>query len=136
LYPSPRGAAFYRLPGLVGDRFLFSSAQAFKCHADFEKTACVILDINLNDGLRSNWVSKPQALPCRLSSSPGTRALQFKKRRWGLDVSRSDKAILSAGTDRAAQESIGKAFVVEARATASLRRGGACVGENTALARA
>jgi hypothetical protein len=65
---------------------LFSSAQAFKCHADFEKTACVILDINLNDGSRSNWdkVSKPQALPCRLSSSPGTKALQFAKRRWGL----------------------------------------------------
>lgn len=31
---------------------LFSSAQAFKCHADFEKAACVILDINLNDGSR------------------------------------------------------------------------------------
>ena len=29
---------------------LFSSAQAFKSHTDFEKTACVILDINLNDG--------------------------------------------------------------------------------------
>ena len=29
---------------------LFSSAQAFKSHTDFEKTACVILDIDLNDG--------------------------------------------------------------------------------------
>ena len=29
---------------------LFSSAQAFKSHADFEKAVCVILDINLNDG--------------------------------------------------------------------------------------
>ena len=29
---------------------LFSSAQAFKSHADFEKAACVILDINLDDG--------------------------------------------------------------------------------------
>ena len=29
---------------------LFSSAQAFKSHADFERTACVILDINLQDG--------------------------------------------------------------------------------------
>src|SRR5882762_5623581 len=29
---------------------LFSSAQAFKNHTDFEKAACVILDINLNDG--------------------------------------------------------------------------------------
>ena len=29
---------------------LFSSAQSFKSHTDFEKAACVILDINLNDG--------------------------------------------------------------------------------------
>ena len=29
---------------------LFSSAQAFKSHTDFEKAACVILDINLTDG--------------------------------------------------------------------------------------
>ena len=29
---------------------LLSSAEAFKKHTDFEKVACVILDINLNDG--------------------------------------------------------------------------------------
>jgi len=29
---------------------LFSSAQAFRSHTDFENAACVILDINLNDG--------------------------------------------------------------------------------------
>ena len=29
---------------------VFSSAQAFKVYADFEKAACVILDINLGDG--------------------------------------------------------------------------------------
>jgi FixJ family two-component response regulator len=29
---------------------LFPSAEAFKNHTDFEKAACVILDINLNDG--------------------------------------------------------------------------------------
>ena len=29
---------------------LFSSADAFKSHTDFEKTVCVIFDINLNDG--------------------------------------------------------------------------------------
>jgi FixJ family two-component response regulator len=29
---------------------LFSSAQAFKSHTDFETAACVILDIDLNDG--------------------------------------------------------------------------------------
>jgi FixJ family two-component response regulator len=28
----------------------FSSAKAFKSHTDFENAACVILDINLNDG--------------------------------------------------------------------------------------
>jgi FixJ family two-component response regulator len=29
---------------------LFSSAEAFKNHTDFEKAVCVILDINLSDG--------------------------------------------------------------------------------------
>ena len=29
---------------------LFSSAQAFKSHTDFDRAACIILDINLNDG--------------------------------------------------------------------------------------
>ncbi len=29
---------------------LFSSAEAFKRHADFETAVCIILDINLNDG--------------------------------------------------------------------------------------
>jgi FixJ family two-component response regulator len=29
---------------------VFSSAQAFKSHSDFEKAVCVILDINLSDG--------------------------------------------------------------------------------------
>jgi FixJ family two-component response regulator len=32
------------------EAILFSSAEAFKKHADIEKAACVILDINLNDG--------------------------------------------------------------------------------------
>jgi FixJ family two-component response regulator len=46
---------------------LFSSAQAFKNHTDFEKAVCVILDINLNEGsgielrrcLKANGVSVP-----------------------------------------------------------------------------
>jgi FixJ family two-component response regulator len=29
---------------------LFSSAQAFKSHTDFDRAACIILDINLPDG--------------------------------------------------------------------------------------
>jgi FixJ family two-component response regulator len=46
---------------------LFSSAEAFRNHADFEMAACVILDINLNDGsgielrrgLKADGVSVP-----------------------------------------------------------------------------
>jgi FixJ family two-component response regulator len=32
------------------DVLLFPSAEAFKNHTEFEQAACVILDINLNDG--------------------------------------------------------------------------------------
>jgi FixJ family two-component response regulator len=32
------------------DALLFPSAEAFKNHTAFEQAACVILDINLNDG--------------------------------------------------------------------------------------
>jgi FixJ family two-component response regulator len=32
------------------DTLLFPSAEAFRNHNDFEKAACIILDINLNDG--------------------------------------------------------------------------------------
>ena len=32
------------------EAILFSSAEAFKNHTDFESAVCVILDINLNDG--------------------------------------------------------------------------------------
>jgi FixJ family two-component response regulator len=32
------------------DTLLFPSAEAFRSHNDFEKAACIILDINLNDG--------------------------------------------------------------------------------------
>jgi FixJ family two-component response regulator len=46
---------------------LFTSAQAFKSHTDFEYAACVILDINLQDGsgielrqaLKADGVSVP-----------------------------------------------------------------------------
>ena len=45
---------------------LFSSAQAFKSHTDFENAACVILDINLNDGSphqhrRNEWTHRCRA---------------------------------------------------------------------------
>ncbi len=32
------------------DTILFASAEAFRGHNDYEKAACIILDINLNDG--------------------------------------------------------------------------------------
>jgi FixJ family two-component response regulator len=32
------------------ETMLFSSAEAFENHADFDKAVCVILDINLTDG--------------------------------------------------------------------------------------
>ena len=47
---------------------LFSSAQAFKSHTDFDKAACIILDINLNDGsgIELRHRLKPEEFPCRL----------------------------------------------------------------------
>lgn len=33
----------------ANEPLLFSSAEAFKNHTDFEKVVCVILDINMND---------------------------------------------------------------------------------------
>ena len=44
---------------------LFSSARTFKSHTDFEKAACVILDINLNDGsgIELRQVSTMQGFP-------------------------------------------------------------------------
>ena len=70
-------------PAAHDEPILFSSAQAFKCHAGFEKATCVILDINLNDGsgIELGQGLKAAASPCRLSSSPGTKAIQFAKRR-------------------------------------------------------
>jgi FixJ family two-component response regulator len=32
------------------DTVLFASAEAFRGHNDYERVACIILDINLNDG--------------------------------------------------------------------------------------
>src|SRR5437868_13772708 len=32
------------------DAILFASAGAFRRHNDYEKAACIILDVNLNDG--------------------------------------------------------------------------------------
>ena len=58
---------------------LFSSAQAFKSHADFEKAACIILDINLNDGsgIELRHCLNDAGSPCPLSTSPAMRAQPF-----------------------------------------------------------
>ena len=69
---------------------LFSSAQAFKSHTDFEKAACVILDINLNDGsgielrhgLNDEGVSVP-VIYMTGNDDPAVREL-----RWPLAASR------------------------------------------------
>ena len=46
---------------------LFSSAEAFKNYTDVEKAACVILDINLNDGsgIELRHGSTMQGFRCR-----------------------------------------------------------------------
>jgi FixJ family two-component response regulator len=49
---------------------LFSSAEAFKNHTEFEKAVCVILDINLNDGsgIELRRRLKAAGVSCRLST--------------------------------------------------------------------
>ena len=49
------------------DALLFPSAEAFKNHTEFEQAACVILDINLNDGsgIELRQGLKPQGFPCQ-----------------------------------------------------------------------
>ena len=43
---------------------LYSSAEAFKSHSDFEKVACVILDMNLGDGSGLELMRGLQAAGC------------------------------------------------------------------------
>ena len=60
---------------------MFSSAQAFKSHTDFDKAICVILDINLNDGsgidLRHHLKAEGHTVPViymTASDNPAVRA--------------------------------------------------------------
>jgi len=93
----------------VYEPVVFSSAQAFKSHTDFENAVCVILDINLNDGsgielrhgLKAAGVSVPIIYITR-NESPAVREAAL----WVHRV--SNKAFLRAV---AAQESIGRAFM-------------------------
>jgi FixJ family two-component response regulator len=56
---------------------LFSSAQAFKSHTEFEKAACVILDIDLNDGsgieLRNGLKAAGVSVPVIYIETPALR---------------------------------------------------------------
>ena len=47
---------------------LFSSAEAFNNHTDFDSAVCVILDINLNDGsgIELRHRLRADGIPCRL----------------------------------------------------------------------
>jgi FixJ family two-component response regulator len=60
---------------------MFSSAQSFKSHTDFDKAICVILDINLNDGpgidLRHHLKAEGHTVPViymTASDNPAVRA--------------------------------------------------------------
>jgi CheY-like chemotaxis protein len=49
---------------------VFSSAEAFKRHTDFEKTDCIILDINLQDGSDAlRFLQSPSTRGCSSSQS-------------------------------------------------------------------
>ena len=58
---------------------VFSSAAAFKNHAEIHKAVCVILDINLNDGsgIELRYHLKANGTLCRSSTSLGTTILAF-----------------------------------------------------------
>ena len=60
---------------------MFSFAQSFKSHTDFDKAICVILDINLNDGsgidLRHHLKAEGHTVPViymTASDNPAVRA--------------------------------------------------------------
>ncbi len=63
------------------DTVVFSSAEAFRGHNDYEKATCIILDINLNDGsgidlrhhLKAAGISVP-VIYMTASDSPAVRA--------------------------------------------------------------
>src|SRR6266403_1111330 len=90
------------------DTVLFSSAKAFKNHDDFGDAACVILDINLNDGsgieLSYGLKAAGNSVPVIYITGNDTPAV----RKAALDsgcIAFLTKAIFSSGADRAAQES-------------------------------
>ena len=68
---------------------VFSSAQAFKSHTDFEEAVCIILDINLNDGsgieLRHHLNDEGVSVPVIFMTGNANPAVRGP--RWTLDAS-------------------------------------------------
>ena len=97
---------------------LFSSAQAFKSHTDFEKAACVILDINLKDGsgielrhgLKAAGVSVP-VIYITGNENPAVREAALPI--WMPCL--SHKAIFGTRANRAASESIERDSIIQGR---------------------
>jgi CheY-like chemotaxis protein len=82
---------------------LFSSPQDFKSHTDFEKAACVILDINLNDGseidLRHRLKADGHSVPVIYKTASDNPARsQGCAGLWMHRV--SNQAIFNSGADR------------------------------------
>ena len=92
---------------------LFSSAQAFKSHTDIEKAACVILDINLNDGsgieLRHGLNDAGISVPVIYITGNEDPAVRKAALASGCIAFLTKP--FSSNAHRAAQESIGSAFI-------------------------
>ena len=93
---------------------LFSSAEAFKNYPDIEKAACVILDINLNDGsgieLRHGLNDAGISVPVIYMTGNDEPAVRQAALASGC-IAFLNKALLDAIAHRAAQESIGCPFI-------------------------
>jgi DNA-binding NtrC family response regulator len=86
---------------------LFSSAEAFKNHTDFDSAVCLILDINLKDGsgIELRYRLKADGVSVPVIYMTGNGSLDVPKAALDLRVHRhSKKAIRSAGADRAPPE--------------------------------
>ena len=109
------------------DSLLFSSAKAFKNQVDFEDACCVVLDINLEDGsgieLRHRLNDVGISVPVIYVTGNDSPAIRKCAELWVHCV--SNQAIFSSGADRAAQESICRAFIgfLAVRSMCSVRAG-------------
>jgi len=91
------------------DSMMFPSAEAFANHADFENAACIVLDINLGDGL---GIELRHGLKATGNSVPVIYVTGNEPRRSRGSASirmprLSHKAVLGEVADGAARESVG-----------------------------